>query len=51
MKYGGAGLGLSLAQKLCLLMGADLEVEDEPGGGACFTIRLRASRAPRRRIV
>ncbi|HWG80973.1 MAG TPA: HAMP domain-containing sensor histidine kinase [Stellaceae bacterium] len=51
MKYGGAGLGLSLAQKLCLLMGADLEVESEPGGGSCFTITLRATRAARRRTV
>ncbi|HJT06148.1 MAG TPA: HAMP domain-containing sensor histidine kinase [Stellaceae bacterium] len=51
MKYGGAGLGLSLAQKLCLLMGADLEVESEPDGGSRFTIRLRATRAARRRIV
>ena len=51
MKYGGAGLGLSLAQKLCLLMGADLEVESEPDGGSCFTITLRATRAARRRSV
>jgi signal transduction histidine kinase len=51
MKYGGAGLGLSLAQKLCLLMGTDLEVESELGGGSCFTIRLRGSRAVRRRLV
>jgi signal transduction histidine kinase len=51
MKYGSAGLGLSLAQKLCLLMGADLEMESEPDGGSCFTITLRATRAARRRVV
>ena len=51
MKYGGAGLGLSLTKKLCLLMGGDLEVESERGGGSCFTIRLRGTRAVRRRAV
>jgi signal transduction histidine kinase len=51
MRYGGAGLGLSLAQKLCLLMGANLEVESEPGGGSRFTIRVRGTRPARRRAV
>jgi signal transduction histidine kinase len=51
MKYGGAGLGLSLTKKLCLLMGGDLEVASELGGGSCFTIRLRGTRAVRRRAV
>src|SRR5260221_602296 len=48
-KYGSTGLGLSLTQKLCRLMGGDLEVESELGRGSCFTIRLRSTRAARRR--
>jgi signal transduction histidine kinase len=50
-KYGSTGLGLSLTQKLCRLMGGDLEVESELGRGSCFTIRLRGSRAARRRAT
>jgi signal transduction histidine kinase/CheY-like chemotaxis protein len=44
-RYGGTGLGLSLTQKLCRLMGGDVMVESEPGQGSCFTIRLPASLA------
>jgi signal transduction histidine kinase/CheY-like chemotaxis protein len=39
-KYGGTGLGLALSQKLCRLMGGNIEVESELGKGACFTIRV-----------
>ena len=42
-KYGGTGLGLSLTQKLCRLMGGDVEVESELGRGSCFRIHLPAS--------
>jgi signal transduction histidine kinase len=41
-KYGGTGLGLALAQKLCVIMGGRIEVESAPGDGSCFTICLPA---------
>jgi signal transduction histidine kinase len=39
-KYGGAGLGLALSQKLCKLMGGEIFVESKLGKGSRFTIRL-----------
>jgi len=33
-KHDGAGLGLAIAQKLANLMGGQIEVEDNPGGGS-----------------
>jgi CheY-like chemotaxis protein len=33
---GGAGLGLAIVQRLAEAFGADIGVEDAPGGGACF---------------
>ncbi|MGE0503526.1 MAG: ATP-binding protein [Rhizobiaceae bacterium] len=41
-KYGGTGLGLSLSQNLCRLMGGAITVESEPGKGSCFTIHMPA---------
>jgi PAS domain S-box-containing protein len=39
-KYGGAGLGLSIVQKLCILMGGDVTVASKPGEGSTFTVTL-----------
>ncbi len=39
-KFGGTGLGLSLSQNLCRLMGGEISLHSEPGKGACFTIHL-----------
>jgi signal transduction histidine kinase len=41
-KYGGTGLGLSLSQNLCRLMGGEIVVSSQAGVGSCFTIRLPA---------
>lgn len=39
-KFGGTGLGLSICKQLLELMGGDIQVESEPGKGACFRIQL-----------
>src|SRR5690606_21077563 len=40
--YGGTGLGLSLSQNLCRLMGGRIEIESELGKGSRFIIILPA---------
>jgi signal transduction histidine kinase len=42
-RYGGAGLGLALTQRLCVLMGGSLLAESEQGVGTTFTVRLPAA--------
>jgi signal transduction histidine kinase len=39
-KYGGAGIGLALTRKICLLLGGDISVESALGQGSLFTITL-----------
>ena len=39
-RFGGAGIGLTLSQKLAQMMGGGLEVESEPGNGSTFTFSL-----------
>ncbi len=39
-RFGGAGIGLTLSQKLAQMMGGGLSVESEPGKGSVFTFAL-----------
>lgn len=39
-KYGGAGLGLSIVQKLCQLMDGRVQVSSKLGEGSTFTVTL-----------
>jgi signal transduction histidine kinase/ActR/RegA family two-component response regulator len=39
-KFGGTGLGLTISQHLCHLMGGRLEVDSVEGEGSTFTVRL-----------
>jgi K+-sensing histidine kinase KdpD len=43
-KYGGTGLGLTISQALCQLMGYRIEVDSEPGQGSTFRICLEPRR-------
>jgi len=39
--YGGTGLGLTISRRMACLMGGDLQVESEPGGGSLFELTVR----------
>jgi signal transduction histidine kinase len=39
-RYGGTGLGLTIAARFCRLMGGTISVESEPERGSRFTVRL-----------
>lgn len=43
--YGGSGLGLSLSQNLCRLMGGSISLRSAPDQGSTFTIHLPIDRA------
>lgn len=47
-KHGGAGLGLSIVQKLCLLMGGSIRLESKVGEGSTFIVTLPLYTQPAR---
>ena len=46
MRHAGAGLGLSIAQRLVTLMGGELDAQSQPGRGSSFEVRLQLARNP-----
>lgn len=45
-RYGGSGLGLSIAKHLCEMMNGHIEVSSTPGQGSCFKVTLAIDQTP-----
>src|SRR5438876_1039699 len=44
-QHGGVGLGLALSRRLARMLGGDVQIQSEPGGGSTFALVLPAEAA------